>query len=202
MPTDDYLALLAFAGALSFTPGPNTTLAAALGANHGLARALRFCLAVPVGWVLMLLAVSFGLAGLLAAVPALAVAIKAVGLAYLLWLAWRLLGVRTLGSADAERLRVGFWQGVALQFVNIKAWMAAFTVSAAWIVPALAEGRIATRLAVVLPTMMAFAFASNGSYALLGAALRGWLAQGARLRVFNAVMAALLVATAAWMAAA
>jgi threonine/homoserine/homoserine lactone efflux protein len=56
------------------------------------------------------------------------------------------------------------------------------------------------RLALVLPLMMAYGLFSNLSYALVGSALRGWLAQGQRLRVFNRVLAAVLVATAAWMA--
>jgi threonine/homoserine/homoserine lactone efflux protein len=48
--------------------------------------------------------------------------------------------------------------------------------------------------------MMAYGLFSNLSYALVGSALRGWLAQGQRLLVFNRVLAAVLVATAAWMA--
>lgn len=200
MPLHDYLALLSFASALSFTPGPNTTLSAALAAHRGLAGALPFCLSVPVGWTLMLLLTTFGLAGVLQSMPALVLAIKWSGLAYLVWLAWKLLRLRELAGAGEQRLSVGFAQGVLLQFLNIKAWMAALTVSAAWIAPAVAEGATAQRLAVVVPTLMAFAFVSNGSYALIGAALRGWLSQGRRLRIFNAVMAALLLATAAWMA--
>ena len=35
MPLADYLALLALATAMAFTPGPNTTLAAAIAANRG-----------------------------------------------------------------------------------------------------------------------------------------------------------------------
>ena len=50
-----------------------------------------------------------------------------------------------------------------------------------------------------LPVMMAFAFASNLTYAAAGALLRHWLAQGRRLLWFNRVMALALVATAAWM---
>ena len=49
---------------------------------------------------------------------------------------------------------------------------------------------------------MAFAFASNLTYAAAGALLRHWLAQGRRLLWFNRVMAAVLVATALWMVAA
>ena len=48
--------LLVFCSAMSFSPGPNTTLSTALAANHGLRRALRFCVAVPTGWTLMMLA--------------------------------------------------------------------------------------------------------------------------------------------------
>ena len=47
--------------------------------------------------------------------------------------------------------------------------------------------------------MVVFALTSNFSYALAGSLLRGWLAQGRRLLVFNRVMAAVLLATAIWL---
>ena len=65
MSATEITALLAFCTAMSFSPGPNTTLAAALAANHGLKRALRFCLAVPTGWILLMLACGLGLGALL-----------------------------------------------------------------------------------------------------------------------------------------
>jgi threonine/homoserine/homoserine lactone efflux protein len=51
----------------------------------------------------------------------------------------------------------------------------------------------------VLPLMMAYGLASNFTYALVGSALRGWLAHGRRLLWFNRALALVLVATAAWM---
>ena len=198
MPWTELTALLIFATAMSFTPGPNTTLAAALAANHGLRRAMRFVLAVPVGWALLLLACALGLGALVQAQPALRGAIKWVGLAYLLWLAWKLAQAGTLATVvPGAGFDVGFGKGVALQFVNIKAWMNALLISAGWVTVA---EPMAPRLAVVLPLVMAFGFASNFTYALVGSALRGWLAQGRRLLFFNRVLAAVLVATAAWMA--
>ncbi|WP_375140970.1 LysE family translocator [Ideonella alba] len=199
LPWTDFIALLGVVTAMAFTPGPNTMLSAALAVNRGLPAALRFCLAVPVGWCLMLLACALGLGALIQAWPALRGAITVAGLGYLLWLAGKLWRSGELGEADAARLQVGFWQGVALQFVNIKAWMAALMVVAGWVAPGAAEGFWA-RLAVVLPVMAAYAFASNASYALLGGLLRGWLARGARLLWFNRTMALLLLATAVWMA--
>ncbi|MFM2053006.1 MAG: hypothetical protein RL456_1043 [Pseudomonadota bacterium] len=198
MPASDFAALLVLATAMSFTPGPNTTLATALAANLGLRRALRFCLAVPVGWALMLGLCSVGLGAAIDAQPLARGAIKAVGIGYLLWLAWKLAGSAALGQADARRLQVGFVQGVLLQFVNIKGWMFALAVTSGWVVSGPA-GSLGPRLAVVLPTMMLYAFASNFTYALAGALLRRWLAQGRRLQAFNRGMAAVLVLTAAWM---
>ncbi len=193
----EFTALLLLATAMSFTPGPNTTLSTALAANLGLRRALRFVLAVPVGWSLLLVACALGLGALVTQWPPLRLAIHWGGLAYLLWLAWGLARRGSLGSADPRRFEVGFWQGVLLQFVNIKAWMLALTISAGWIA---SHPPIAPRLAIVVPVMVAFALASNLTYALIGSALRGWLAQGRRLLWFNRVLAGVLVATAAWMA--
>jgi len=197
MPMSELAALLVFATAMAFTPGPNTTLAAALAANHGLRHTMRFVLGVPVGWGLLLLGCALGLGAVLQAQPALRGLLKWGGLAYMLWLAWKLAQASTLSNADPARFDVGFIKGVALQFLNIKAWMSALLITAGWVTVA---EPLWPRLAFVLPIMMAYGLASNFTYALIGSALRGWLAQGNRLRWFNRLLSAVLVATAAWMA--
>jgi threonine/homoserine/homoserine lactone efflux protein len=176
MSDAEWLALLSFATVMAFTPGPNTTLSAALAAQGGLRRAGPFVLAVPVG--------------------CLRQTVKWAGLLVLLWLAWQLAQRRSLAQADGG-LHVGFAQGVALQFVNIKAWMNALLISAGWVTVA---DNVLVRAAQVLPVMMLYGLLSNLAYALVGAALRQWLAQGQRLLVFNRVLALVLVATAGWMA--
>ena len=63
------------------------------------------------------------------------------------------------------------------------------------------------RFVQVLPVLLAYAFVSNLSYALVGSLLRHWLAgpvvngeaTGARLLVFNRLMALALVMTSVWM---
>ena len=204
MTASEFSALLVLATATSFTPGPNTTLSTALAANGGLPRALRFIAAVPVGWGLLFTLCAAGVGSLVVAVPALRWAILLGGTAYLLWLARRLWGSRSLGSVDSARLNVGFWQGVGLQFLNIKAWMLALSIVAGWIA---GQADAPQRFVSVLPVLLAFAFFSNLSYALVGSLLRHWLAgpvvdgqpTGARLLVFNRGMALALVLTAGWM---
>ena len=200
MNWQEFTALLVLATAMSFTPGPNTTLSTALAANHGLRRAMPFVCAVPVGWGVLLGICALGLGALVLAMPLLGWAIKLAGVAYLLWLASKIARSRQLSQADAARLNVTFWQGAALQFVNIKAWMLALAIVSGWVAGRADPGQ---RMAVVLPVMLAFAFASNLTYALAGSLLREWLAgprdSGRRLLVFNRAMAAVLVVTALWM---
>ena len=196
MPLQEFTALLVLATAMSFTPGPNTTLSTALAANHGLRRSLRFVLAVPVGWVLLLALCALGVGALVTGIPALRWAIKGVGIAYLLWLAFKLSRSGQLAQAQQAQLQVGFGQGALLQFVNIKAWLLALTIVAGWVA---GQSDVTTRMLVVLPVMALYALSSNLLYACIGAALRQWLAQGQRLLWFNRGMAALLVLTAIWM---
>ena len=205
MNATEFTALLVLCTATSFTPGPNTTLSAALAANLGLRVAMRFVLAVVLGWGLLFSLCAAGLGALVVAVPALRLGVQVVGVGYLLWLAFRLGTSSALAQTDAARLQITFLQGVALQFLNIKAWMLALTVVAGWL-----AGRddAAQRFALLLPVVLAFGFFSNLLYALVGSLLRHWLAgpyragvaTGVRLRWFNRAMAAVLVATSYWMA--
>jgi threonine/homoserine/homoserine lactone efflux protein len=201
MSSTELTALLLLCTAVSFTPGPNTTLSTALAANFGLRHALRFVLAVPIGWGLLLALCASGVGALVVSLPPLRWAVTASGVAYLLWLAWKLWHAHTLTQASNSQLNVTFWQGVMLQFLNIKAWMLALTVVAGWLA---GRADIWPRFAVVLPLLLGFALASNFTYALVGTLLRQWLADpehgGRRLRWFNRSMATVLVVTAAWMA--
>lgn len=196
MTWQEFMALLVLATAMSFSPGPNTTLSTTLAANGGLPRAMRFVLAVPIGWTLLLALCAAGIGALVVAVPALRWVIKALGIAYLLWLAFKLSGSATFGKAGDAAVRVGFVQGVMLQFLNIKAWLLALTLVAGWIA---GHADAVQRFAIVAPVMLVYAFASNFTYALVGALLRGWLATGRRLLWFNRAMAGVLAVTAAWM---
>ena len=201
MNAAELTALLLFCTAMSFSPGPNTTLSTALAANHGLQRALRFCFAVPVGWTLLMLASGLGLGAVVTGAPVLRWAVKLAGAGYMAWLAWKLARTDQMTQVDRSLLDVTFLQGVGMQFLNIKAWMLALTLTAGWVVNAAGQPapNPGERLAITCAVMLLFAFASNFSYALLGSLLRQWLAQGHRLRWFNRVLALVLLATACWM---
>jgi len=200
MNSIEFTALLVLSTATSFSPGPNTTLSTALAANLGFKRSLRFVMAVPAGWGLLFSICAGGVGALVVAVPPLRMAIQALGVGYMLWLALKLWRSSTLTQVNAMQLKVTFWQGVMLQFLNIKAWMLALAVVAGWIA---GHDDAWSRFAIILPVMLCFGFFSNLSYALIGSLLRAWLEgpdhTGKRLRWFNRLMAVVLAATAAWM---
>jgi threonine/homoserine/homoserine lactone efflux protein len=193
---EELTALLVLSTAASFTPGPNTTLSTALAANRGMRSALKFVLAVPIGWGLLLSLCMAGLGNLVLALPALRWVIMVSGTLYLLWMAYRLWGTREMVTANADRLNISFVQGVSLQFLNIKAWMLALSLVAGWV--AGKEDALA-RSMLLLPIMMAFGLISNLTYAAVGSLLRQWLSEGIRLLVFNRCMATALLFTAVWM---
>lgn len=193
---EELTALLVLSTAASFTPGPNTTLSTALAANRGMRSALKFVLAVPIGWGLLLSLCMAGLGNLVLALPALRWVIMVSGTLYLLWMAYRLWGTRQMATANADRLNISFVQGVSLQFLNIKAWMLALSLVAGWV--AGKEDALA-RSMLLLPIMMAFGLISNLTYAAVGSLLRQWLSEGIKLLVFNRCMATALLFTAVWM---
>ncbi len=193
---EELTALLVLSTAASFTPGPNTTLSTALAANRGMRSALKFVLAVPIGWGLLLSLCMAGLGNLVLALPALRWVIIVSGTLYLLWMAYRLWGTREMATANADRLNISFVQGVSLQFLNIKAWMLALSLVAGWVA---GKDDAMARSMLLLPIMMAFGLISNLTYAAVGSLLRQWLSEGIRLLVFNRCMATALLFTAVWM---
>lgn len=189
MSLEIFLALLAFAFVASATPGPNNLMLLSSGVTFGFRRTIPHMLGIGIGFVLLLLAVGAGLGALLAAVPALHLALKIAGGLYLCYLAYR---IATSGAPDAEdsdAKPLGFWGAVAFQWVNPKGWVMAVTAMAAYTDP----GNYWLTMLIVAGAFGLVNLPSVSIWAGLGVMLRNWLSDPVRLRVFNITMAVLLV---------
>jgi threonine/homoserine/homoserine lactone efflux protein len=196
MDTTQLWAVVVFSIVGSFTPGPNTTIATATGANFGFRAVMPHIMGVPFGLSTMLVLGSLGVAGLLVALPAATGIVKWVGVLYMLYLGGLLLRSARWGEARVAR-PLTFWQSAMFQYVNPKAWMLAAATASAYV-----PGHSApSRTTLVCAVWSGACILSLAAWAGLGAGLREWLSVGNRLRGFNAVMAVALVATAVWMAA-
>lgn len=194
MSLDIFAALILFAFVTSITPGPNNFMLMASGVNFGFRRTIPHMLGIGVGFLSLLLGVGFGLGAVLAAYPALHMALKIAGGAYLVYLAWCIAMARSMGDGKAGEgaaRPMTFLEAAAFQWVNPKAWVMAVTAMAVYTSPQ------APFLSVVL---VAVAFAvvnvpSVSAWAGFGVALRGFLADPVRLKWFNIAMGLLLVAS-------
>lgn len=192
MSYDLFIALSVFAFVTSITPGPSNLMLLASGANFGFVRTMPQILGITIGFSSLLAAVGLGLGAILSALPILDLALKICGAAYLLYLAWRIAMSRSLAkSAELEERPLTFLESAAFQWINPKAWAvatSAIAVYASTDTPFLSVAMLATVFALVnLPSVSA--------WAAFGMALRQFLSDGTRLKWFNIVMGALLVAT-------
>lgn len=110
-----------FAASQVATPGPANMVLLATGARFGLRRALPFVAGVALGKQLIIWPIGFGLMTLQDTVPLLFTALKWVSVAYILYLAWRVAGMR-LGVGNVAGAPPGFAAGLAVHPLNPKAW--------------------------------------------------------------------------------
>ncbi|MBO6716782.1 MAG: LysE family translocator [Rhizobiaceae bacterium] len=192
MSLDIFLALLAFAFVSSITPGPNNIMLLSSGVNFGFRRTLPHMLGIGAGFVVLLLAVGFGLGTLLSAFPQLHLVLKVAGGAYLLYLAWRIAMARSMSAKDGSVARpMTFLEASAFQWVNPKAWVMAVTAMAIYTSP---EAPFLTVILVAV-AFGAVNLPSVSVWAAFGTALRGFLSDPERLKWFNIAMGLLLVAS-------
>lgn len=188
MSTDVLLALAAFAFVSSVTPGPNNFMLLASGVNFGFIRTIPHMCGIAFGFCLLLLAVGFGLGALLTAYPPLHLALKIVGGAYLLYLAWRIATARSIKERSGKDAPMTFLEAAAFQWVNPKAWVLAVTAMAIYTDPA------RPFLTVLLVTLVfgLVNWPSVSIWAAFGVMLRQFLADPVRLKWFNIAMGFLL----------
>ena len=190
MTHEQLLALAAFAFVTSITPGPNNLMLMASGANFGVRRTVPHMLGVALGFVFMAMLVGAGLAQAFVAVPQLYTALKVASVAYLLFLSWKI----ATAAPPAEAARAGrpmtFLAAAAFQWVNPKAWAMALTAVSVY-----APSRTVTGIAAVAVVFGVVNLPSVGTWAVLGQGMRRVLTNPTRMRAFNVLMAALLVAS-------
>jgi threonine/homoserine/homoserine lactone efflux protein len=192
MPLDAIVALAVFTFATAFSPGPNNIMVTASGVNFGFTRTIPHMAGITIGFMVMITACAAGLGLVFTAVPMLQLALKIIGALYMLWLAWKVANSRPASDADSDLAKpLTFLQGAAFQWVNPKAVVIALSAISLYVRP---EHRVADILMVLFWFGIFTAFTVI-TWTGFGVALRGLLRDPKRARIFNIVMALLLVAS-------
>lgn len=190
MTLDLLTALVTFAFVTVMTPGPNNLMLMASGTNFGFSRSIPHMLGIGLGFPLMVACVGLGVMQVFDLWPLSYTLLKIGSVAYLVYLAWKIANSAPPRDAEASGKPLTFLQSAAFQWVNPKAWSMALSAITLY-----ATGRDLAAVLWVSGVYVAVSSISTTSWTLLGQQLRRLLKNQIRLRIFNWLMAALLIAT-------
>ncbi|MBA1279641.1 MULTISPECIES: LysE family translocator [Pseudomonadaceae] len=188
------LSMAAFALASSISPGPVNIVALSAGAQFGLRQAMRHVSGATIGFTLLLLLIGLGLSELLLRWPWLTQSIRLAGVAFLLYMAFRLAIDDGSLNADKPAVRPSMLYGAAMQWLNPKAWLA--SVAGMGLFAAAGDAPSVWRFAAIY---FVICYASLACWAYAGTFLQHYLNNPVRVRLFNRIMAALLSGCAAYL---
>jgi len=194
-PAASFLFATALAAACA-TPGPSTTAVVARVLARGLRGTALLCLGLLLGDLFWLLCATFGVAALAQHFHGAFVAIKYVGVAYLLYLAWAFWTTPASAmtpSADDRPSRV-LLTGLAIALGNPKTML--FYVA---LLPCLVtlDGLPLRDVLALIAIVVVVVGAVLAAYVLLAEHVRRWLQSPRALRRVNRGSAVLMTATAA-----
>ncbi len=193
---DPYLSMAAFALASSITPGPVNLVALNCGARFGFRASARHITGATVGFTMLLLLIGLGLYELLERAPILMRGIQWGGVAFLLYMAWRL----AVDDGRLEPAAAGngpsLLDGALMQWLNPKAWLA----SVAGMGLFAANGDV-LRVWLFAGLYFVVCYGSIACWAGAGAFLSRYLQEPGRVRWLNRTMALLLAGSAFYLVA-
>ena len=191
--TAEYLTgLLILALSLVWTPGPNNALLAASGTKFGFRRTLPHAIGVALGFPFMLLVISLGLGEVFRAFPILREVLRYAGVLVLLWLAYKIATspLPKGGQVEGEQ-PWGFFRAAAFQWINPKAWVMAISIVGQ--LPQMKPFWLAPLIGALV--FVAAGLTSANGWALFGVGIQRFLSTPLRFRIFNGVMAGLIILT-------
>lgn len=189
-----FFTMAAFALAASISPGPVNLVCLSSGTRYGPYKGLVFVTGATVGFIALFIAIGLGLHSVLALIPGFSLALRWAGVAFLLYLSFRL--ARDDGRVqDSEQSSApGFMTGALMQWLNPKAWLA----SASGIGAYTAGGEISLMM-IFAALYFPICWLSLGSWVYAGAFLRHYVNRPGVMRSLNLILAAMLTASSLYL---
>lgn len=187
------LAMCLFSLSMSISPGPVNMVIVASGASHGFYRTLPFVSGATLGFTLLLVFVGFWFVQMIERFPLFFRYLGVAGSLFILHVGYKIAAARPELVME-KAARPSFVQGFLLQWLNPKAWIACASGAALFSSPQ-------THATLITFTAIYFVvcYLSLAAWAMLGDRIAIVLNSPLRMRLFNLLMGATLIATALYM---
>lgn len=195
MTLEQAAAFFVFALVAAVTPGPSNVLLTATGMQAGLLRGLPCLFGVSAGMGAMMFLAAYGFGALVLHHQHIMQAVRWLGAAFLLWLAWKIATAPVGdGGSVASPRPTGFLGAALLQWVNPKAWLVSAGAVATYL-PGDEDGSALLRAALFALVFVSAALPSSFVWLAFGAAAQRFLRDPRRQRGFNLAMGLALAAS-------
>jgi threonine/homoserine/homoserine lactone efflux protein len=186
------LAFVVFALVNLYTPGPNNVMLMTSGLNFGLRRTWPHIAGVTIGFAFLVAVVGFGMGAVFTSYPLLQSILKYAGAAYLVYLAFLIARSGPPDTQqDSSRRPLTFWEAALFQWINVKGWIIAAGTVTTYAAFAVYPWNIVAMVMLIL----VFACSSALTWTLFGTSLQMLVRSPRAVRIFNWIMAALLLAS-------
>ena len=186
-----FFALVAYACATTFSPGPNNVLLLSSTGQYGFKKCLPLMRGIWTGLITVMLICGFGCKLLGDFIPSIERYARFVGAAYILWLGYKTLTRRVVSDsaqgAEQKEKPLNFVNGFLLQFLNVKILMLGIAAYCSFVLP---HGTSVPATLIFAVTMAACAATGNLIWATIGSLL--FPIYSKHYRLFNGIMALLL----------
>ena len=191
MPLDVFIAFFGFIMVATVTPGPNNFMLFSSGLNFGFKRTIPHILGVANGFALLLTCVGLGLGTLLEIYPLAFTGIKVLGALYMFYLAWKIANSGPLKVGEGRSQPLTYIEGALFQWVNPKAWVMTIVVASTYTNP----DNFYLSLAIVVGVCGILNIPMVCVWPVFGTAMKRFLSDPKKLRIFNIFMAVALIAS-------
>ncbi|MGD9570131.1 MAG: LysE family transporter [Sedimentibacter sp.] len=184
----NFSAFLSYVIITTFTPGPNNIMSMTNASKYGFKKSLPFNVGVFFGFFVIIALCSFFSATLFNLIPSIKPIMTYIGVAYILWLAWKTYKSEPHGNKENGKSTNTFFAGFILQFVNLKVILYGITIVSTFIIP---YYNSALMLAFFSAILAFVGFVSTCCWSLFGSILQKFFVNHSK--AVNIVMALLLV---------
>ena len=184
-----FISVAIFALVMTGTPGPNNVMLTASGANFGYRRSIPHFLGVGIGLMSMVLLLASGLGIVFDTYPVLQEAMKWLGSAYLLYLAWKIATAEPAAERGENSSKpMSCLQAALFQYLNPKAWMMMITAIGSF---SMQGGDYWWSVLCIAAIFLITQLHTSSIWVGFGTLIGRWLSGAAAWRRFNTCMGAL-----------